>query len=145
MQLRRAGLLPAERQYRINTKSCGWKVRKWLEGAEHPFIVWTDHKNLEYIFTVKCLNSRQARWACCSHGSTSPSHIGRDPRMLSRMHCLAVIAPRLLLLEPETILPNSCLATTLSWGIGKQVREAQHSQPNPGFAVLEWAHSSRLA
>ncbi len=28
-----------------------------------PFIVWTDHKNLEYIKSAKRLNSRQARWA----------------------------------------------------------------------------------
>ena len=34
--------------------------RHWLEGAEHPFIVWTDHKNLAYIQTAKRLNSRQA-------------------------------------------------------------------------------------
>lgn len=26
-------------------------------------IVWTDHKNLEYIRSAKKLNSRQARWA----------------------------------------------------------------------------------
>ena len=32
----------------------------WLEWAEHPFIVWTDHKNLEYPRTAMCLNSRQA-------------------------------------------------------------------------------------
>ncbi len=37
--------------------------RDWLEGAGSPFIVWTDHKNLEYICTAKRLNSRQARWA----------------------------------------------------------------------------------
>jgi hypothetical protein len=37
--------------------------RHWLEGTEHPFIVWTDHKNLEYLRTAKGLNSRQARWA----------------------------------------------------------------------------------
>ena len=37
--------------------------RHWLEGALHPFIVWTDHKNLEYIKQAKRLNSRQARWA----------------------------------------------------------------------------------
>ncbi len=28
-----------------------------------PFIVWTDHKNLECIRTAKRINSRQARWA----------------------------------------------------------------------------------
>ena len=37
--------------------------RHWLEGAKQPFIVWTDHKNLEFIRKVKKLNSRQARWA----------------------------------------------------------------------------------
>ena len=37
--------------------------RHWLEGAEKPFVVWTDHKNLTYIQTAKRLNSRQARWA----------------------------------------------------------------------------------
>lgn len=37
--------------------------RHWLEGAGQLFIIWTDHKNLEYIGTAKRLNSRQARWA----------------------------------------------------------------------------------
>ena len=37
--------------------------RNWLEGAEHLLLVWTDHKNLEYIRSAKRLNSRQARWA----------------------------------------------------------------------------------
>lgn len=37
--------------------------RHYLEGAEHPFVVWTDHKNLSYITSAKRLNSRQARWA----------------------------------------------------------------------------------
>uniref|UniRef100_A0A8C6PYA9 Reverse transcriptase RNase H-like domain-containing protein n=1 Tax=Nothobranchius furzeri TaxID=105023 RepID=A0A8C6PYA9_NOTFU len=37
--------------------------RQWLEGAVTLFIVWTDHRNLEYIKTAKRLNSRQARWA----------------------------------------------------------------------------------
>ncbi|KAK3558667.1 hypothetical protein QTP86_023219, partial [Hemibagrus guttatus] len=33
------------------------------EGAELPFLVWTDHKNLEYLQTAKMLNPRQACWA----------------------------------------------------------------------------------
>lgn len=37
--------------------------RHWLEGAKEPFLVWTDHKNLEYIRTAKRLNSRQGRWS----------------------------------------------------------------------------------
>jgi hypothetical protein len=37
--------------------------RQFLEGAEHQFKVWTDHKNLEYFMTAKKLNRRQARWS----------------------------------------------------------------------------------
>ena len=37
--------------------------RHWLEGAEHPFVVWTDHSNLLYIQQAKRRNSRQAGWA----------------------------------------------------------------------------------
>ena len=35
--------------------------RHWLEGAEHPFLVWTDHINLEYLCITKLLNSKPAR------------------------------------------------------------------------------------
>lgn len=36
------------------------ECRHWLEGAEEPFVVWPDHKNLSYIHSEKRLNSRQA-------------------------------------------------------------------------------------
>lgn len=39
------------------------KWRHWLEGAQYPFIVLTDHKNLEYILAAKRLIPRQAPWA----------------------------------------------------------------------------------
>lgn len=35
----------------------------WLEGSVQPFVVWTDHKNLAYLWSAKRLNSRQAPWA----------------------------------------------------------------------------------
>ncbi|KAI3355891.1 hypothetical protein L3Q82_004439 [Scortum barcoo] len=38
----------------------------WLEGAELPFIVWMDHKNLQYLKTAKRLNSRPAFGSTCS-------------------------------------------------------------------------------
>jgi hypothetical protein len=37
--------------------------RHWVEGAQHPLIVWTNHKNREYLCTAKHLNSRKSRWA----------------------------------------------------------------------------------
>ncbi|KAI7799341.1 Pol polyprotein, partial [Triplophysa rosa] len=62
-------LNPAERNYDIGNRELlavrlalgEW--RHWLEGSAQPFLVWTDHKNLEYIRSAKRLNSRQARWA----------------------------------------------------------------------------------
>ncbi|KAK3527895.1 hypothetical protein QTP86_010985 [Hemibagrus guttatus] len=53
------------------TKLRGWPIdcftagkwRHWLEGACHPFLVLTDHRNLEYLRSSKHLNPRQARWA----------------------------------------------------------------------------------
>ena len=41
-------------------------LQEWqhfVEGAEHQFEIWTDHKNLEYFMTAKHLNCRQARWS----------------------------------------------------------------------------------
>lgn len=35
----------------------------WLEGAPHPFLVLTDHRNLKYLHGDKYLNPHQARWA----------------------------------------------------------------------------------
>jgi transposase InsO family protein len=37
--------------------------RHFLEGAQHPFEIWTDHRNLEYFMTARKLNRRQARWS----------------------------------------------------------------------------------
>lgn len=38
------------------------ELHHWLEGTEHLFVIWTDHRNLVYIRSVKQLNSRQTRW-----------------------------------------------------------------------------------
>ncbi len=52
-------LSPAERNYDIgNRELLAVKLaleewRHWLEGSGVPFIVWTDHKNLEYIQSAK--------------------------------------------------------------------------------------------
>ncbi|XP_032882245.1 uncharacterized protein LOC116976461, partial [Amblyraja radiata] len=59
-------LSPAERNYDVGNrellavKTALEEWRHWLEGTKQPFLVWTDHKNLEYIKSAKRLNSRQA-------------------------------------------------------------------------------------
>ncbi|KAJ7997881.1 hypothetical protein DPEC_G00216770 [Dallia pectoralis] len=64
-----------------------------------------------------------------------------------------------LMTEPETILPASCLTTTLTWEVEATVRRLQATQPDPGggppgrmfvpdqarAAVLAWGHDSNLA
>jgi len=35
----------------------------FLEGSQHKFEIWTDHKNLEYFMTAKKLNQQQAQWS----------------------------------------------------------------------------------
>lgn len=52
-------LSSAERNYDIGDrellamKGALEEWHHWLEGAEQPFLVFTDHKNLEYIRTTK--------------------------------------------------------------------------------------------
>ena len=62
-------LQAAERNYEIHDKEMLSIIRaleEWrhyLEGAETPFEIWTDHKNLEYFIKAQKLNRRQARWS----------------------------------------------------------------------------------
>ena len=55
-------LSSVERNYEIHDKEMLAIIRameEWrhfLEGAEHQFEVWTDHKNLEYFMSAKNLN-----------------------------------------------------------------------------------------
>jgi hypothetical protein len=62
-------LLSIKQNYEIHDKemlAIVWALKKWrhlIEGAEHQFEIWTDHKNLEYFMKVKKLNCRQAWWS----------------------------------------------------------------------------------
>ncbi|KAI7806903.1 Pol polyprotein [Triplophysa rosa] len=89
-------LSPAERNYDIGNRELlavrfalgEW--RHWLEGATQPFLVWTDHRNLEYVRSAKRLNSRQARWALffgrfCFTLSYRPGSKNTKPDALSRL------------------------------------------------------------
>ena len=158
-------LSPAERNYDVgNRELLAVKValeewRHWLEGAEHPFLVWTDHKNLEYIRSAKRLNSRQARWALFFNRfnftlSYRPGSKNVKPDALSRLFDPSS-APR----SPSNILPPSCVVGAITWGIEKKVRQANVNcqvpdgcPPNRLFVpallrsqVIHWAHTSRVS
>ena len=158
-------LSPAERNYDVGNRELlpvklaleEW--HHWLEGADQPFLVWTDHKNLAYIQTACRLNSRQASWALfCGRFdftlSYRPGTKNGKPDALSR--CLGKESKEE---APEYILPTSQVVAAVSWRIEEEVRAAQQSQPDPGTGpmgklfvsasvtarVLQWAHSSKLA
>ena len=62
-------LSPVKCNYEIHDKemlAIIWALQEWhhfIEGAEHQFEIWTDHKNLEYFMLAKQLNRRQAWWS----------------------------------------------------------------------------------
>jgi len=62
-------LSPVEQNYEIHDKKMLAIIRvleEWrhfLEEAQHPVEIWTDHKNLEYFMTAKKLNHRQVCWS----------------------------------------------------------------------------------
>jgi len=132
--------------------------RHWLEGAQHPFIVWTDHKNLEYIRQAKRLNSRQARWTLFFNRflftlSYRPGSQNIKPDALSRLYDPEPVAK-----EPEPILPLNRVVGAVSWQIEDQVRRANGGAPPPEGCpenrlfvpvglrpqVVHWAHTSLL-
>ncbi|KAK3569151.1 hypothetical protein QTP86_025434 [Hemibagrus guttatus] len=89
--------------------------RHWLEGARHPFLVLTDHKNLEYLRAAKRLNPRQARWALFFTRfefsiSYRPGSKNTKADALSRM-----FAPEESPETPEPILPADLIVSPITW------------------------------
>ncbi len=114
-------LSPAERNYDIGNRELlainlaleEW--RNWLEGAQQPFVLLTDHKNLEYLREAKRLNPRQARWALFFTRfnfsiSYRPGSRNLKADALSRLH-----APEEDSQEPEPILPEDMFLCPIKW------------------------------
>ncbi|KAI2653179.1 Transposon Tf2-6 polyprotein [Labeo rohita] len=97
--------------------------RHWLEGAAFPFLVWTDHKNLEYIQSARRLNARQAHWAlffgrCDFTLSYRPGSKNAKPDALLRLFAPPGEP------SPDTIIPLGCVVGALTW-IGERVKRGQ--------------------
>ncbi|KAI3366835.1 hypothetical protein L3Q82_009486, partial [Scortum barcoo] len=159
-------LTPAERNYDVGNRELLAVVlalqewRHWLEGAEQPFLVWTDHKNLAYLRSAKRLNPRQARWALFLSRfeftlTYRPGSHNTKPDALSRQFSLDT-SPS----EPASILPPSCIVGAASWdGIETRVQEALKDHPAPNNCpkdrlfvpsnlrslVLQWIHTSKFS
>ena len=155
-------LSPAERNYDIGNKELlavklaleEW--RQWLEGAQVPFQVWTDHKNLQ---TARRLNLRQARWALFFsrfdfHLAYRPGSKNIKPNALSRyFESPHTTEP------PETILRLEVFVNSIKMDIERSVKEAVGTEAGPSGCpvgnqyvprgmraqVIQWGHSSRLS
>ncbi len=122
-------------------------------------MVWTDHKNLEYIRTAKRINSRQARWALFFGRfrftiSYRPGSKNGKPDALSRIfEATASPTPPVAIIQPERVV------AVVTWGVESKVRDALRDITVPAgcpesllfvpesvrTSVLQWGHSSSLA
>ncbi len=122
-------LTPVEQNYDIgNRELLAIKLaleewRHWLEGAQHPFTIITDHKNLEYIQNAKRLNSRQARWALYFTITYHPGNKNVKADSLSRLH--QPDSPT----TPEPILSPAIIVSPIQWDLDEQIRIATLTEP----------------
>ncbi len=129
-------LTPVEQNYDISNRELlaiklaleEW--RHWLEGAQHPFTVIMDQKNLEYLRSAKRLNSLQARWALFFTRfqfafTYQPGDKNIKADSLSRIH--SPDEPS----SPEPILPPVVLVSPIQWALQEQIRVATLTEPAP--------------
>lgn len=119
-------LSPAERNYGVGNrellamKAAMEEWRHWLKGAQLPFTVLTDHKNLEYLKSAKRLNPRQARWALF------PGSKNTKVDTLSRIYEGNEQAN-----TTETIIPENLLVAPVQWDISTEIDLSITQTPPP--------------
>ncbi len=114
-------LSPAERNYDIGNRELlaiklaleDW--RHWLEGAAHPFLVLTDHKNIQYLRKVKRLNPRQARWALFFTRFQFKISYHPGPRNVKADALYRIHTPEGDSGKPEGILPAEIITSPIQW------------------------------
>lgn len=155
-------LSPAERNYDVgNRELLAVKLaleewRHWLEGSQEPFLVLTDHRNLEYIKTAKRLNPRQARWALFFSRfdfsiTFRPGSKNGKVDALSRIHGKNESSA-----SDKTIIPPSLIVAPVLWDIEEDIQRALATTPTPPHMpadktfvpsayrdrLIVWAHTS---
>ncbi len=105
--------------------------RHWLEGATHPFIVLTDHKNLEYLRSAKRLNPRQARWALFftrfrftvtyrpGTKNTKADALSRQTEKVNQTN------------NNDNIIPEKILVAPVQWDIMTEIEQLNLQDPPP--------------
>ncbi|KAK3540184.1 hypothetical protein QTP70_027711, partial [Hemibagrus guttatus] len=130
-------LTPAERSYDVGNrellsiKAALEEWRHWLEETHHPFLVLTDHRNLECLRNAKCLNARQARWALFFtrfHFSVMyrPGSKNGKADALSRKYETKSFPS-----TPEPILPFTAILGPVRWELMEEIQRAHTDEPPP--------------
>lgn len=129
-------LSPAEQNYKIGNQELlavklALKERhNWLEGVNFPFVIFTDHKNLEYLRTAKCLNPNTLVPLLCNVPFYPLLLIQlqeHKTRCISHIHTAEQWEG-----SEEPILPPSCLVGAMDW----EVYQAIAACRNTRFLVL---------
>lgn len=110
-----------------------------LEGARHPFLVLTDHWNLEYLQSAKRLSARQARWAqWFSHFFFQVSYLPGKKNLKADALSQQFDPP-----ESEDhaspILSPLCFVSYITWGLEESIRvENENWAPPAGCPPGKW-------
>ncbi|KAK3568703.1 hypothetical protein QTP86_013888 [Hemibagrus guttatus] len=138
----------------LSIKAALEEWRHWLEGARHPFLVLTDHCNLEYLHSAKRLNSHQAWWALFFTRfefsvTYHPGIKNSKADALSRQF-KTQSEPS----QPDLILPVAAILAPVRWSLIEEIQQAHADEPPPANCpstkvyvplqfrqqVLQWVH-----
>ncbi|KAK3521444.1 hypothetical protein QTP70_004972 [Hemibagrus guttatus] len=140
----------------LSIKAALEEWRHWLEGARHPFLVLTNHRNLEYLKGAKQLNSCQTRWALFftsfnfSVTYRRGSKNGKADALSQQFE--AVPPPP----HPDPILPQAAILSPVRWNLMEEIQQAHAEEPPPAncppdrvyvpsryhHRVMQWIHES---
>lgn len=101
----------------------------WLEGTQEPFIILTDHKNLEFLRSAKRLNPRQARWArfFTRFQFTITYRPGSKNIKADALSCQT--DETLQSTITEYILPEKLLVAPVQWDIITEIEQFNRQEP----------------
>ncbi len=115
--------------------------RHWLEGAKLPFVVLTDHRDLEYLRSAKRLNPRQARWSLFFTRfnfkvTYRPGSKNSKADALSRQFDSSLIPP-----SKEPIIPSNLILAPIKWDIMTEISEPPPpDQWTPSARMFSWSY-----
>ncbi|KAK3526593.1 hypothetical protein QTP70_030729 [Hemibagrus guttatus] len=89
--------------------------RPWFKGAKHPFMVLTDHKNLEYLRDAKKLNPRQAKWALFFTRFNFTISYRPGSKNVKADALSHINSPEESTDDPEPIIPEKLFVSPITW------------------------------